>query len=421
MKPMLDVYLHGEPIGRIDQRADGLLSFRYGERALDEPARHALSVRLPVRARPYDHGATIAFFENLLPEGDGRDLVAHARHFSPDDVPGLLGAIGGECAGAVSLWPHGERPPETPAYRALSPDEMQALFGREYAARAMEVQVAGRVSMSGAQQKMVFRRRGTSLDLPLQGAAGNVIVKRARAAFPGLVLNELLCMRLLAAAGFEAAETRAFGGGALLLESVRYDRVDEIDGSIRRLHQEDLCQATGRRSSQKYQARGGPTYAEIARVIRGFSVDPLRDVETLARWALFNFIVGNNDGHAKNLSLLFASGEIGLAPVYDVVSTHVYPQIDRHFSIDLGGQKTAEAVHRGALEKFARALGIRAPALASVAQPMVEAIRASITEVAHDVEAAHGGDPVIGAIHDLVVDRVSTLERLLLQLTARIP
>jgi serine/threonine-protein kinase HipA len=86
-------------------------------------------------------------------------------------------------------------------------------------------------------------------------------------------------------------------------------------------------------------------------------MDPLRDLETLARWTLFNLLVGNNDGHAKNLSLLYTSDGVRLAPMYDVVSTHAYPQIDRHFSIEIGGQKTVEGLHRTELEKFARSLG----------------------------------------------------------------
>lgn len=74
-----------------------------------------LSVRLPVRAEPYDHDATMAFFENLLPEGEGRDLIAQARQFSVSDVPGLLGMVGGDCAGAVTIWPEGTPPPARPA------------------------------------------------------------------------------------------------------------------------------------------------------------------------------------------------------------------------------------------------------------------------------------------------------------------
>jgi serine/threonine-protein kinase HipA len=366
-------------------------------------------VRLPVRAEPYDHDATTAYFENLLPEGEGRDLIAQARHFSPSDVAGLLGMIGGECAGAVSLWPTGRVPPETPTYQPLSASAVTALFDREYGARVMEMQVVERLSMSGAQQKMVFRRRGESLELPLDGSPSNVIVKRAKPMYPGLVLNELACMRLLRASGFESAESRAFGGDMLLFESVRYDRVESGDGTLRRLHQEDFCQATGRRSAQKYQARGGPAYAEIAQVVRRHSTDPLRDLETVARWALFNLLVGNNDAHAKNLSLLHAPEGVRLAPVYDVVCTQAYPQLDRHFSIEIGGQKTAEGLHRVALEKFARSLGMRGRAVVRLAEPLLSSLVNELYAVLHGVAAEHGHDPVLDEIEAFVKQRASLL------------
>ncbi|HET7232384.1 MAG TPA: HipA N-terminal domain-containing protein [Longimicrobium sp.] len=259
---MLDVYLHDVMTGRITQNARGLLAFQYSEQALDQPEGYRLSVRLPVSPDPYEHDAVMVFFENLLPEGEGRDLIAQARHFSAGDVPGLLGMVGGECAGAVSLWPTGVVPPVEPAYQPLSDEDLRALFDREYGAAATMMIVTQRLSMSGAQQKMVFRRRGDRLELPLHGSPSNVIVKRAKSIYPGLVLNELACMRLLRACGMAAADSSAIGGERLLFESRRYDRVEEEGGSLRRLHQEDLCQATGHGSAQKYQARGGPAYGD---------------------------------------------------------------------------------------------------------------------------------------------------------------
>ena len=407
---MLDVYLHDALAGHIRQGAHSLLTFQYGEAALDDPGRYLLSVRLPVRPEPYDHDATMAFFENLLPEGESRDLIAQARQFSPSDVPGLLGMVGGECAGAVSIWPEGMSPADQPAYRPLAADEVSALFDRQYGAEVLEMQVAERISMSGAQQKMVFRRRGENLELPLHGSPSNVIIKRAKPAYPGLVLNELACMWLLRATGFEAAESRAVGSTRLLFESVRYDREERADGSVHRLHQEDLCQATGHRSWEKYQSRGGPAYGEIATVIRRYCTDPLRDLETIARWALFNVLVGNNDAHAKNLSLLYTPGGLRLAPVYDVVSTHAYPQIDRHFAIELGGQKTVEGLHRAALDKLARSLGMKGPALVRLGQPLLERVGGELDAVLHRVASEYGHHPVLDQIHTLVLERAERVE-----------
>jgi len=409
-EPLLDVYLHDVHAGSITEHARGLLQFQYMERALDRPEAFRLSVRLPVRAAPYDHDPTLVFFENLLPEGEGRDLIAQARQFSPGDVTGLLGMIGGECAGAVSLWPAGQGPPREPAYHPLSTEELDALFDREYGTAVTEMQITQRLSMSGAQQKMVFRRQGDRLALPLHGSPSSVILKRAKPVYSGLVLNELACMRLALASGFDTAESRAVGSGRLLFESVRYDRTESGDGEIRRLHQEDFCQATGRLSAQKYQSRGGPAYADIAHVLRRHSTNPLRDTDTLAKWVLFNVLVGNNDAHAKNLALLYAPEGVRLAPVYDVVSTQVYPQIDRHFAIEVGGQQTPEGLHRPALEKFARSLGMKAPAIVRLGLPLVGRVREALADVLHGVATEYGHAPPLDQIHDLVAERASLVE-----------
>jgi serine/threonine-protein kinase HipA len=407
---MLDVFLYDVPVGQIREDQAGRLAFQYSEQALDEPARFQISVRMPVRVEAYGHEATTVFFENLLPEGEGRDLIAQARHFAPADVAGLLGMVGGECAGAVSLWPAGMAPSEQPTYRSLADVEMAALFDREYGARVIGMQVSERLSMSGAQQKMVFLRQGGSLALPLNGSPSNVIVKRAGSAYPGLVLNELVCMRLAAGSGMDAARSNAIGGERLLFESVRYDRVESASGTLRRLHQEDLCQATGHRPAQKYQARGGPAYADLARLIRRHTADPLRELDTLVRWALFNVLIGNNDAHAKNLSLLYAPEGLRLAPVYDLVSTEVYAHIDRRFSIEIGGQRTPAALHREALDKFARSLGMAPGAIPRLGLPLIERVRAELRAVLHDVASTHGHDPVLDPIESLVGDRTALVE-----------
>lgn len=417
---MLDVYLYGEHVGRLGTDERGLLAFHYTGRALAEPNRFALSVRLPVRQEPYGHQEAMAFFDNLLPESDARDLIAQARHYDPSDVAGLLGAIGGECAGAVALWPEGTPPPSEPRYRPLNTEEIGAMYDHQYGAWAADTQVSERLSMSGAQQKMVFLRRDDDLYLPLAGSPSNVLVKRPKPIYEGLALNELACMRIMAAAGLPAAQSSVYDfGGGPVFESHRYDRVETDDGSLVRLHQEDLCQATGRRPAQKYQSRGGPPYGEIAQVLRRHSADPLEDIATLARWAFLNILLGNNDGHAKNLSLLYTDRGIRLAPIYDVLSTHVYPHIDRHFALDLGGQQTVEGLSAYSLGKFVRSLGMKPRVLTRLVAPSVELASTHAPDVLHAVTTDFGHAPVLDAIAELIADRKALLLDLLSRLEVR--
>ena len=93
----------------------------------------------------------------------------------------------------------------------------------------------------------------------------------------------------------------------------------EPDG---RLHQEDFCQALGLVPGVKYENEGGPDVADCARLIHRHSGAPARDIIAFLDALLFNFLIGNNDAHSKNYSLLLdGPGAIRLAPLYDLLST----------------------------------------------------------------------------------------------------
>ena len=86
------------------------------------------------------------------------------------------------------------------------------------------------------------------------------------------------------------------------------------------MHQEDLCQALGRRPDDKYQSEGGPTPAEIVDVIADHSVAPRRDLQGFLDALIYNWVVAAPDGHAKNYSFLLDEQSVALAPLYDLIS-----------------------------------------------------------------------------------------------------
>ena len=120
--------------------------------------------------------------------------------------------------------------------------------------------------------------------------------------------------------GLDVARTRLerFADQRVLIVE-RYDRVHE-EGGLRRMHQEDLCQALGRRPDDKYQSEGGPTPAEIVDVIVDHSVAPRRDLQGFLDALIYNWVVAAPDGHAKNYSLLLDEQSVALAPLYDLIS-----------------------------------------------------------------------------------------------------
>ena len=155
---------------------------------------------MPVSEDPYGHSATLAFFDNLLLESDTRSELATLERRDPSDVAGLLGRVGAECAGAVSLFPAGE-PRQTPSYRELTMAEVDALFDERFSRRLTDAMVEGQQVLSGAQRKLVLRRTTNGWALPRHGAVSTHIIKRSSGRYDGLVANEMACLRLMLRSG----------------------------------------------------------------------------------------------------------------------------------------------------------------------------------------------------------------------------
>ena len=113
----------------------------------------------------------------------------------------------------------------------------------------------------------------------------------------------------------------------------RYDRV-RMEGSIRRLHQEDTCQALGLPPTGKYENENGPGVAPIVELLRTYSSRPTDDVWTFVQALALNWLIGGTDAHAKNYSVLIgAGGRARLAPLYDIASTPTYDVVGRHIKL----------------------------------------------------------------------------------------
>lgn len=121
----------------------------------------------------------------------------------------------------------------------------------------------------------------------------------------GTLAAEHACMKLARTVGLTtvATELVAFDGiEALVVE--RYDReIDPTSGVIRRVHQEDSCQALGmdidaQQGRGKYEQFGGPSFAPLAALMDRYG-DPITAQAWLLRTAAFTFAIGNADGHGK--------------------------------------------------------------------------------------------------------------------------
>ncbi len=126
-----------------------------------------------------------------------------------------------------------------------------------------------RPSLAGAQAKVPVVRRGEGIALPQPGEPSTHILKPAIPDFPDSVANEAFVMRLAARVGLDVApvETGEAGGRPYLLVT-RYDRAWGEGGRVRRLHQEDFCQALGIPPERKYAAEKGLAFPDCFALVR---------------------------------------------------------------------------------------------------------------------------------------------------------
>lgn len=428
-RPALDVYLHEQLVGRLgEHEAD--VWFRYQAVVDDANAlsSRALSVRMPPRALTYGHHDTLVFFDNLLLESDTRDELAHLEQRDRSDVAGLLGRVGAECSGAVSIWPIGATVPAVSAYRAYSASDLEALFDERHGERLTHAQLESRQVMSGVQRKLVFRRFNDGWHLPLQGAPGTHILKRASGRYDGLVANELACLAYFAALNLPVPDARAIGHGAVdgdgspepsLIAIERFDRVestDTLDGempSVQRLHQEDMCQVTGRLPKRKYQRDGGPGLRDLAAAIRRFSTRPAHDLQQLLTATIGNACLGNADAHAKNFAFLYTREGRQLAPFYDVVSTEVYPALSPHLSMRVGHQYDPSALGRDDVIRLAADFSIAPALVRSTVDHVTTTLRRVRDDVLHQIAIQVGGTvDVLLRMQVLLESRVPAIEQM---------
>ncbi|MHA7774601.1 HipA domain-containing protein [Roseibium sp. M-1] len=346
MSRALDVYLREEKIGLLEQDESGQLSFAYAPDYLAE-GKVAISVSMPLREEAFADAVARPFFSGLLPDERARQRLTSALGVSRENAFGLLEIIGGECAGALSLLPQGRSLPVFNPCEIVQLDEKQLvkvldllrlrpLLGGEEGVR---------MSLAGAQDKLAVCVQEGQISLQKDGGPTTHILKPFIEGLDGTVENELFCMMLAGRMGLDAPSVSKSSAGKtdfILVE--RYDRHVEKDGSIRKLHQEDFCQALGVPPELKYEEEGGPGVSHSQALIQECTQRPAADRLTFQRMLIFHYLVGNADAHAKNYALLYRNGTPDLAPVYDVVCTAAYPRLAKKMAMQIGGRSLPDTI-----------------------------------------------------------------------------
>lgn len=333
MSRQLNVYLCGKKTGVLREDDVLQLSFQYDENAAP------LSVHLPVRAESYPHADAFPFFDNLAPEGEAFDLLTK-DHVSGNNIFSILDRFGGDCAGAVAFYESSPQKNPESLHEISSSKIAQVIDKLPDDPLLTSLENPPRLSLAGAQSKFAVHKSGGKYYRSTDEHPTTHIIKITNKRFPELLKNELFCMKLAKIMELDVPDVELKEiEGRPFLEIERYDRVFE-NGVVRRIHQEDFCQALGIVSDKKYQAGGGASIKNCFKVIETFSENRLIDIMRFIEWIVFNYLIGNTDAHAKNLSLLYVNDGIRLAPFYDLLSTEVYPEkiVDHTMAMLINGK-----------------------------------------------------------------------------------
>lgn len=353
------VYANHMFAGTLIEFVDGsrtAYSFTYDQIYLDHKY-PPIGVNLPLTVVPHQFDVFPTFFSNLMSEGWVRRHQARKARLDADDQFGLLLANGEELVGAVSVLPEFISTENRIAMAKPPADVPRSLKGYRIGFRRDEFnEVAsttmGNVSISGVQPK-VFLKPGSGKErilMPAEGI-GPYIVKPSPQELPELAENEHMIMQLCKAVGFNTAENYLvpFECGELAYVTKRFDSV--TPHSNERYFVEDLAScmnvAPGMKSAE-------PLSYEMA-IKTAFRLGGLQYMFLLQgfRHVLMAYLVGNNDLHLKNMSLIrspLISGvfmnSFSYSPLYDMVSVAPYRQYD------LSGELSIWLLEREVSEAF---------------------------------------------------------------------
>lgn len=335
----LELWANGEHVGRWTSTARGDMELQYDPQWQSSSYGRPLSLSLPfgLGDEPIKGERVKNYFEGLLPDSDAiRRRVATRFKTASTEAFDLLAAIGRDCVGALQLLPEGAEPVGSDRIDGVPLDD--EAIQRHLLDMVSPERFAGqdpdddfRISLAGAQEKDAFllvdgqwmKPRGATptthiFKLPLGLVGGR------RADFSASVDNEWLCLHLLQAYGFPAAnaEIAVFGKQRVLVLE-RFDRAWSKDGKrLFRLIQEDFCQATGTSPLIKYETEGGPGLPQLFNLLQQ-SVNAENDMRTLMAAQILFWMLRAPDGHAKNFSIQLLPGRaprFHLTPLYDVMS-----------------------------------------------------------------------------------------------------
>lgn len=314
----LSAYVLGRDVATLESAGDfrSVLTYHANVAADD-----FVSLTMPIRTESYVWDDTLhPIFQMNLPEGYLLQVLQ--EQFGPQitgSPMALLSVIGRNMVGRIQVAAAGANldEPTQPVEVAelLQGDNSEEAFAelvRQHAASGVSGVVPKFLDAQTEPVEPVVHNKATLL-------TRRHIIKGSTGRLPYVTLNEHLCMQV-AARVLPAARTELSADGQALV----VHRFDVDDHGQLRFGMEDFCALLGLRPSAKYDT----TWERIARAVRDHVPGPtqVQTFQQLATILLLTYALRNSDCHAKNIALLYSTRrDMHLSPVYDMITTIVYP------------------------------------------------------------------------------------------------
>lgn len=176
---------------------------------------------------------------------------------------------------------------------------------------------AAKMSIQGVQPKLSVRLNVRQGLFEIVDRYGRYVLKPQHGVYPNLPENEGLTMNLAGLCGIETPLSGLVmcSDGTWSYFVRRFDRI----GHNRKVPVEDFAQLGGRSRDTKYNS----SMEQLVKIIDAYCTFPAIEKVKLFKRSLFNFLVGNEDMHLKNFSLITRDNKVELAPAYDFLSSTV--------------------------------------------------------------------------------------------------
>ena len=183
--------------------------------------------------------------------------------------------------------------------------------------RAEAMQRATKMSIQGVQPKLSAILNIKDGLFEIVNKDGRYILKPQHPFFPELPENEDLSMRIASSIGIDTPLHGLIWSkdNSLTYFIKRFDRRGQKD----KIAVEDFAQLARMNSDTKYNY----SMERLVSLIDEYCTFPAIEKTKLFTRVLFNFLIGNEDMHLKNYSVITLDGKVALTPAYDLLNSTI--------------------------------------------------------------------------------------------------